>query len=83
MRHRNNSLERLNAQLLLKAAGIHVSVPEIVVDRPGTMTPSLPEAFAASMPSFEDIGDAEAARLGIRHDKAGNLEYREDGEKAE
>lgn len=70
MRHRINALEKQNAILMQKAAGIAFPVPEIVPTRPGSMSPDYTE-----MPSFEDVGDVEAARLGIKHDETGKLEY--------
>lgn len=70
MRHRVNALEKEKAALLV-SKGIAVSVPEIVPGRPGTM--SAPPMDFQSMPSFEDVGDTEAARLGVGHDDAGNL----------
>lgn len=72
-RHRINALERERAILLNKAAGIVIATPEIVSTRPGTMTS--PPDFG-TMPSFDDLGDAEASRLGVGHDDAGNLVYR-------
>lgn len=71
MRHRINALEKERAVLVQKAAGISLPVPEIVPTRPGTM--SAPPSFD-SMPTFDDVGDAEAARLGLRHDDHGFLE---------
>jgi hypothetical protein len=71
MRHRINSLEKMNALFMQKIAGIALPVPEIVPTRPGSMT--IPD-FSA-MPSFEDIGDAEARALGIQHDEAGELMF--------
>lgn len=73
MRHRINALEKLNAQLLQKAAGILVPIPEIVPTRPGTMSeiPDFP-----TMPSFEDVGDEEAIRLGLEHDAVGALQFK-------
>lgn len=71
MRHRINALEKLNAQLLMKAAGIFVPVPEIVPTRPGTITDT---SFDYS-PDFNDVGDAEADRLGIKHADDGSLKY--------
>lgn len=70
MRHRINALEKQNAILMQSAAGIAFPVPEIVPTRPGSMSPDYTE-----MPSFEDVGDAEAARLGISVDEAGNVQY--------
>lgn len=71
MRHRINALEKERTVLLAKAAGVHLPTPEIVPTRPGSMT--VPDF--ATMPSFEDVGDVEAARLGIRHDDAGYAEF--------
>lgn len=72
MRHRVNALEKQNAILMQKAAGIHLPVPEIVPTRPGTMSeiPDFP-----TMPTFEDVGDIEAERLGIRQLSDGSVEY--------
>jgi hypothetical protein len=71
MRHQVNALSKQNALLIAKAAGIHVPVPEIVPTRPGTMT--VPDF--SSMPSFEDVGDDEANRLGIDLTVDGLIEY--------
>lgn len=73
MRHRINALEKQNAILMGKAAGIHFPVPEIVPSRPGTMTP--PPDYD-TMPSFEDLGDSEATRLGVAHDADGNVVFK-------
>lgn len=74
MRHRINALEKQNAILLQKAAGVIMPVPEIVPTRPGSMSVT----DFAPMASFEDIGDEEATRLGIRADDFGFLEFQED-----
>ena len=71
MRHQVNALSKQNALLIAKAAGIHVPVPEIVPTRPGSMT--VPDF--SSMPSFEDVGDDEATRLGIAHSLGGELVF--------
>lgn len=71
MRHQVNSLQKTNAVLLAKAAGVHVPVPEIVPTRPGSMT--VPDF--SSMPSFEDCGDEDALRLGLQHTVDGVLEF--------
>lgn len=68
MRHRINALEKTNAVLLQKAAGVFVPVPEIVPTRPGTITE--PADFS-HMPSFADVGDEEAKRLGVAVDDLG------------
>lgn len=72
MRHRVNALEKEKAQLLMKVTGVMFSVPEIVPTRPGTMSPF---AEFDQMPSFEDVGDREAARLGLSLDESGQLVY--------
>lgn len=73
MRHRINALEKQHAILLQKAAGIAMPVPEIVPSRPGTVSSDF-----AHLPSFEDVGDSEAIRLGVAHDDLGFLNFRED-----
>ncbi len=78
MRHRINALEKERAILVQKAAGISLPTPEIVPTRPGTMTnPSMLVDFD-SLPSFEDVGDSEAQRLGLKHDDLGFLEFKDD-----
>lgn len=76
MRHRINALEKQNAILLQKAAGVVLPVPEIVPTRPGTLSASKMELpnFDA-LPSFEDVGDEEAQRMGIVHDDDGSAVY--------
>lgn len=73
LRHRVNALEKHNAILLQKAAGVSLPIPEIVPSRPGTMS-----APFDAMPSFEDVGDDEAKRLGLGHDSLGFLKFNED-----
>lgn len=72
MRHRVNALEKQNTILLGKATGLHFPVPEIVPTRPGTISGL---DFNGSMPSFEDVGDEEAKKLGIAHDGEGHLKF--------
>lgn len=78
MRHRINALEKQNAILMQKVAGVAMPVPEIVASRPGTM--SAPDF--SHLPSFEDVGDSEAIRLGIGHDSNGFVEFRDDMKRA-
>lgn len=73
MRHRVNALEKMNAILMQKATGIALPVPEIVPTRPGTIAGQ--GIDYDTMPSFEDVGDAEAKRLGIKHATDGSVEY--------
>jgi len=74
MRHRVNALEKQNSILMGKATGLHFPVPEIVPTRPGTISGL---DFNGSMPSFEDVGEIEAASLGIGHDAEGHLTFKE------
>lgn len=71
LRNRCNALEKERAILMNKVAGIHLPVPEIVMGIPRTMAPSFD-----SMPSFEDVGEQEAQRLGITHEDDGTLTYK-------
>ena len=73
MRHRINALERANSILMNKVSGVHMSVPEIVASRPGTMS-NLPDTMT-HMPSFEDVGDEEGKRLGVFHNAEGEIDY--------
>jgi hypothetical protein len=73
MRHRINALEKERAILLNKVAGVIIPVPEIVPTRPGTLSRDIPDFD--SLPSFEDVGDGEAHRLGIAHNDAGGLVF--------
>lgn len=72
MRHRINALEKQNSILVMKTSGVLFPVPEIVPTRPGTMS-ELPDF--PTMPSFEDVGNTEAARLGIVHTPDGQIDY--------
>lgn len=69
MRHRVNALEKQHAVLMQKVAGVAMPVPEIVPTLPGT------SLGFDTMPSFEDVGDDEATRLGVEHDEEGNVVY--------
>ena len=73
MRHRINALEKERAILLNKVAGVIVPVPEIVPTRPGTIS-QLPGDYDFS-PSFEDVGDDKAHKLGLGHDDTGHLTF--------
>jgi hypothetical protein len=67
LRNRVNALEKQNAVLLMRVAGVAMPVPEIVRTMPGT------EIDFDTMPDFEDAGDKKAALLGISHDEFGGL----------
>jgi hypothetical protein len=72
LRHRVNALEKQNTILMGKATGLFFPTPEIVPTRPGTMG-GVPDFD--QLPSFNDVGDDEATRLGIGHDLDGHLKY--------
>lgn len=72
LRHRVNALEKQNTVLMGKVTGLHFATPEIVPTRPGTMG-GVPDFD--SLPSFEDVGEVEAVRLGLSHDLDGNIIY--------
>lgn len=77
MRHRVNALEKQNAVLMMKATGVAMPIPEIVPTRPGSISfigDAVDSPFD-TMPSFEDVGDSEALRLGIKHSEDGAVEY--------
>lgn len=66
-RVRITQLEHERAQLFYNYTGVKIAAPEIVP------TPTLHNHPLMSMPSFEDVGDSEAARLGVAHDDDGTL----------
>lgn len=67
MRVRVNQLEAERAAFLFDKAGIKIPVPEIQYD---AHTRDYNE-----LPSFEDIGDQEARRLGIKYGPDGTIIY--------
>lgn len=66
LRVRVTQLEQERAQLLFNYTGVKVPTPRIEREH---------AAEVAHPPHFDDIGDAEAARLGITWDEAGNVVY--------
>jgi hypothetical protein len=74
MRHRINALEKEKAALIQKELGITLAVPEIMTVRPGTVG-GAPDF--SHIPSFEDVGEDEAKRLGIDVDADGRLFYKQ------
>ena len=70
LRTRVNQLEHERAQLLWNYTGVKVAVPQIQqVDGVAGNHP------LAEMPSFNDMGDAEAKRQGIEWDSEGRVVY--------
>ena len=71
LRVRVTQLEMERAQLLYNYTGIKVATPVI------TKTEPTPHGANPMMPSsyFNDVGDAEAAKLGVSWDDNGELVY--------
>ena len=70
LRTRVNQLEHERAQLLWNYTGVKGAVPQIQqVDGVAGNHP------LAEMPSFNDVGDAEAKRQGIEWDSEGRVVY--------
>ena len=69
LRVRVTQLEMERAQLLWRYTGVKVPVPEIV------KTDSVASNPMTQTPNFNDVGDAEAAKLGISWDENGELIY--------
>lgn len=72
LRNRVNALEKQNAILMGKATGLLFPTPEIVPTRPGTIG-GVPDFDM--LPSYEDMGDAEAKRRGVSLDDDGFIQY--------
>ena len=71
LRVRVNQLEHERAQLLFNYTGVKVAVPEI------QRAPETPVHPLNELPSFADVGEAEAARLGIEWDAEGHVIYKD------
>ena len=69
LRVRVTQLEMERAQLLWRYTGVKVPVPEIV------KTDGVASNPMAQTPNFNDVGDTEAAKLGISWDDNGELVY--------
>lgn len=81
LRARVNQLERERAELFKHVTGLRIPVPEIHPTVVGGLPVTRADLEAQmkrnlnEMPSFEDPGDDEAARLGISHREDGTLHY--------
>ena len=69
LRVRVKQLEMERAQLLWNYTGVKVPVPEIV------KTDGVASNPMNQTPNFNDVGNAEAAKLGISWDENGELVY--------
>jgi len=70
LRAQYNQAQIERSALFQRVTGL--SLPTMAIERAkrGDMTPDF-----GAMPSFEDAGDEEAGRLGIRHAEDGTLQY--------
>lgn len=70
MIHRLTQLEHERAQLLYRYMDVKITVPELVPEVPQTETAS---AIGNDLPSFNDVGDEEAKKLGLDWDGEGRV----------
>ena len=68
LRLRVNQLEKERAILLRHVTTIGIPVPQIEETPPSRVD-------YGEMPSFEDVGDDEALRLGVSHNPDGSIRY--------
>ncbi len=66
---RLTQLELERAQLIQRYMGITIAVPEVQQEHRD------PSAILQEVPSFQDIGDTEAARLGISWNELGEVQH--------
>lgn len=71
MVHRLTQLEHERAQLLYRYMDIKITVPELTPETPQTDTAS--SVIGSDLPSFNDVGDEEAKRLGLNWDTEGRV----------
>ena len=69
LRTRVNQLEHERAQLIFNYMGVKIVVPEIQTVKQDDVHP------LNAIPHFNDVGDQEAARLGIGWDTEGRVAY--------
>ena len=67
---RLTQLEHERAQLLYRYMDIKVTVPTVELDVPVTPETS---KIGSDLPSFDDVGDAEAKKLGLDWDDDGRV----------
>ena len=69
LRTRVNQLEHERAQLIFNYMGVKIAVPEIQTVKQDDVHP------LNAIPHFNDVGDDEAARMGIGWDQEGRVAY--------
>lgn len=68
--HRMTQLEHERAQLLYRYMDVKITVPTLEPDAPRTEETS---AIGNDLPSFNDVGDEEAKKLGLDWDNEGRV----------
>lgn len=68
---RLTQLEHERASLIYRYMDIKITVPEVSLDAP--VTPENPPSSMSDLPSFNDVGDEEAKRLGLDWDENGRV----------
>lgn len=68
MIHRLTQLEHERAALIYRYMDIKITVPEVSLDTPVTPAAS---SIGNDLPSFNDVGDEEAKKLGLDWDTGG------------
>lgn len=68
MIHRLTQLEHERAALLYRYMDVKITVPVIETDAP---KPADASQIGSDLPSFQDVGDEEAKRLGLDWDEQG------------
>ena len=69
MIHRLTQLEHERAALIYRYMGVKLTVPELTPETPVTE----PSNIGSDLPSFNDVGDEEAAKLGLGWDNEGRV----------
>lgn len=67
---RLTQLEHERAQLLYRYMDVKITVPTVELDVPVTPESS---TIGSDLPSFDDVGDAEAKKLGLDWDSDGRV----------
>lgn len=68
--HRLTGLEHERAQLLYRYMDVKITVPVVELDVPKTPENS---SIGSDLPSFNDVGDEEAKKLGLDWDNDGRV----------
>lgn len=73
--HRLTQIEAERAKLIFNYTGVKIETPTYEPEEKVNESAALNKNPLNNLPSFEDVGDEEAARLGLGWDAEGNLLY--------